>query len=272
MNKPHSIFGDRLQDVRSLPPDIIEDLPRLLVNRRGLSEQAFMRTENIIGHVEPHTLYRVAPDGLHPDSVGTISPMPTAIMPPHLTLEGRWTSKPDFHCADVNILGGNGRYVISGDSDTLHIPLADPKPEHFAEYNCRLIAVGEMIRFKATHNLPVTVTSIGKTYVEDYLVVADRGGGAYLEIHDRPHFHMPLDRDACGTILLGKHYPDGSRRISAFEIPFGFGVLTEPWVIHADAFLVGLYMVVYSVAPEFSTVILRQSDGTPARVSIEKHN
>lgn len=272
MQEGHSIFGDRLRDIRALPPDIIRDLPSLLVNRSGRSEQAFMRTEDIIGHVEPRTSYRVGLDGLHKDAETAVCQIPPAVMPPHLTLDGSWTSKPDFHNADCNILGGNGRYVLHGKSDTLHIPLADSKPEHFAEYDCRLVAVGEAVRFKTTHNLPVTVTAIGKTYVDDYLIVADQGGGAYLEIHDRPHFHMPLNREADGYMLLGKHYPDGSRRLSAFRIPFGYGVLTEPWVIHADAFLVGLYMVVYSVAPEFSTVILRQCNGKLAKVSIEpKH-
>lgn len=272
MHDRHSIFGDRLRDVRALPPDIIRDLPRLLVNRTGRSEQAFMRTENIIGHVEPRTSFRVALNGLHEDPAMAVVQMPSAVMPPHLELGGSWSSRPDFCNEDANILGANGRYVLDGDSDTLHIPLADSKPEHFAEYGCRLVAVGEALRFRSTHNLPVTITSIGNTYVDDYLMVADHGGGAYLEIHDRPHFHMPLNREAGGYMLLGKRYPDGSRCISAFKIPFGYGLLTEPWVIHADAFLVGLYMVVYSVAPEFSTVILRQSDGSLAKVSIENQH
>ncbi len=266
------IRGDMLRSVRALPADVISDLPSLLVNRIGRSEQAFMRTENIIGHVEPWTSYRVEMDGLHKDAGIAPAELPAAGMPPHLRLEGRWVSEPDYHNADANILGGNGRYILAGGADTLHIPLAEPKPEYLAEYDCRLVAVGEALRFRTTHNLPVTITAVGEAYVDDYLMVADRGGGAYLEIHDRPHFHMPLDRAAGGHMILGKHYGDGSRRISAFPIPFGHGVMTEPWAIHCDAFLVGLYMVVYSVAPEFSTVILRRSDGELANVSIEQQH
>lgn len=45
--------------------------------------------------------------------------------------------------------------------------------------------------------------------------------------------------------------------LSAFEIPFGYGIYTPPNLLHADAFLIGNFLVVYSVTDQFSTVIFR---------------
>jgi hypothetical protein len=269
MHETDPTTGDMLRDLRSLPADLIDDLPTLLVNRIGNSEQAFMRTENIIGHVEPWESYRVELSGLHKDADIAAIPMPAPIMPPYVELTGEWVSKPDYHNEDANIFGGNGRYIMRDGGDKLPIPVAETTPEHLAEYDSRLVSIGEVLRFRTSHNLPVTVTSIGERYVDDYLMDADKGGGAFLEIHDRPHFHMPLNRQAGGYLLIGKHYHGGERRVSAFNIPFGYGVMIEPWAIHSDSFLVGRYMVVYSATPEFSTVILRQSDGELAKIVIE---
>mgnify|MGYP006981187308 CR=1 FL=1 len=79
---------------------------------------------------------------------------------------------------------------------------------------------------------------------------------------------MPLDESAGGHLFIGKPDDDGTRKISAFKIPFGFGILMAPWAIHADSHLVGRYMVIYSATKNFSTVIVRLQNGNTARIAV----
>ncbi|WP_065432209.1 hypothetical protein [Vibrio scophthalmi] len=130
--------------------------------------------------------------------------------------------------------------------------------------------MGDLVFVRSTGNLPITITPIGDTYVKDYLLEAAHGGGTYLEEHDRPHFHMPIDKFASGFLIIGKE-TDSVRELSAFKY------LTDmdrngSWTIHSDAYLVGRYMVIYSATPEFSTVILRKKDKSLAAINFVNHD
>ncbi|WP_343562005.1 hypothetical protein [Kiloniella sp. b19] len=258
---------DALAMTRCLPHDILEALPRLLVNRQGTTPDAYMRTENFLGHVRADRSYRLTAEGFVEAPEATPEALPKPVEPPHVVLDGTWDQTVDLTIDDANILGGNGRYLLCQGQEELIIPVADCTAEHLAWYDSQLMAVGDVTRFRTSGNLPVTLTSVGKDYPANYLLDAQRGGGAYLEVHDRPHFHMPLDRDAGGYLILGKQDEKGIRRVSAFRIPFGFGVHMAPWAIHCDAYVVGRYLVIYSATPEFSTVIVRKSCGALAPVS-----
>jgi len=103
--------------------------------------------------------------------------------------------------------------------------------------------------------------------VKDYLLQPSLGNGAYLEVHDRPHYHMPLNNHCHGHLILAKRV--GSQyQLSAFAIPTGYAVYMKPWVIHSDAFLIGQYRMVYSITKHFSTVLLKDSQHHILPVSI----
>jgi len=260
---------DILAPIRRLPIEIKRDLQTLIVDRTGETDDAFMRTEHFLGHVHPNQIYTLSLDGMTPAPNGVEPKLPAEIEPPHLVLQGDWDSKVDLTIDDANILGGNGRYTLSSGHDELVVPEAETTPEHLAYYGSYLVPLGGNLAFNADAPLPITVTSVGQSYAVDYLFNANHGGGEYLEVHDRPHFHMPLDEQAGGHLIIGTNDPNGAKKISAFKIPFGFGVLMAPWAIHSDAHLTGRYMVIYSATKNFSTVILRSEtqDLAPIRIA-----
>jgi hypothetical protein len=94
------------------------------------------------------------------------------------------------------------------------------------------------------------------------------GGGFYIEHHNQPHFHMPMDEQAGGFYLLGKKVGTDRYRFTAFNIPFGSAVFTNNGTIHCDAGLVGNYLVGYTIAKEYSTVLLRSSAGEKVKVLV----
>jgi hypothetical protein len=263
-----SIKQSDIAPILNLPNEIRRELATLVVDRCGGTDDAFMRTECLLGHVNPGNIYRVGMDCPTPDPGAAPTEMPTSIAPDFAVMDGSWDFDIDYENHEANILGGNGRYVLPRQQQVLEIPEVETSAAHLAFYGCRLVKVGDTLSFDANAPLPVTITTVGKNYVADYLFREEYGGGEFLEIHDRPHFHMPLEEGAGGHMLIGKTGSDGTRVISAFRIPYGSGILTTPWAIHADSHLVGRYMVVYSVAKHFSTVIIRSSNGELARIEI----
>ncbi len=262
------IHPEDLGTIHGLPPEIMGNLQRLVVDRKGVSEDAFMRTDRILGHVCPGDHYRLGRDGITQDAGADVPALPKAAEPAHTVLNGRWDSDIDFVSEEANILGGNGRYTLPKGKNELCIRQAEPIPEHLAFYRARLVKFGDALNFDTDAPLPVTQISIGRTYALDFLLKSADGGGEFLETHDRPHFHMPLDEESDGHLFIGKRDTDGLTKISAFRIPFGTGIMMPPWVIHADSHLVGRYLVVYSVTDVFSTVTIRKANGELARISV----
>jgi hypothetical protein len=253
-------------DLSMLSDDLRRDAPILTVNRQGSSDQAFMRTECYLGYAESHKTYLLSFDGMQETTDKEVKKLPQAVRPPCSYLKGDWQSKVDLTIEDANILGGNGRYLLAQGETSLMVTIAETTAEHLAYYGCHLVAIGEAVSFNSSGNLPLTITSVGETYSQDYLLDPILGGGTYLEVHDRPHFHMPMDETCGGYLIIGKRNDEGLDEISAFKVPYGFGVNMAPWAIHSDAYLVGRYMVIYSATPEFSTVIVRSNDGELAKI------
>lgn len=262
-----TVQQDVLSGLRSLPEDLQKDVPVLTVNRQGVSPESYMRTENYLGYVEPNKVYQLQLDGMYETKTLSVKPLPNAITPPRTQLTGDWQSKVDLTIDDANILGGNGRYLLNKGETSLEIAIAETTPEHLAYYHSSLVKIGEAIQFESNGNLPLTVTSVGKDYPQGYLLDPKLGGGAYLEVHDRPHFHMPLDESCGGYLIIGKRNKEGLDEVSAFKVPFGYGINMAPWAIHADSYITGRYMVVYSATSDFSTVIIRKEDGELANIS-----
>ncbi len=262
---------DALKYTRQLPADILANLGALIVDRKGTNEEAYMRLENLIGYVKPKTHYRLTETGFTEAPNTEIKPLPPPVKPPCIELTGQWQNTAELDLGNANILGDNGRYILGEGESELVIPIAETTPEHLAYYRAQLVKIGDAVSFETDGNLPLTVTSIGKTYADDYLTRADYGGGAYLEVHDRPHFHMPLNENAGGYLFLGKtdgKSENAAKRVSAFKIPYGYGIHMAPWTIHADSHLVGRYLVIYSVTKAFSTVIIRQANGELAKIKV----
>ena len=259
----------------NLPTDLVGQIDRLTVNRRGQSPDSFMITESIVSHVAPDTGYRLEHAGFTPLEAGgeavecayDFPPVSDNLeTPPHTRLSGTWDGGVGVETANANILGNIGTLTL--DRAELHIPEAPTTPETLGYYGACLLSVGDEFRFHTNANLPVTMMNIGHSYARDYLHVEDLGGGSFLENHDRPHLHFPLDA-AAGFIVLGRRAGD-DYIVSAFRIPFGKAMYTPPQVLHADPYLIGRYLVIYSVTENFSNVVFRAPDGGMVDVRVGK--
>lgn len=264
--------SDPFRDVRKVHVNVLRDFDKILVDRHGLDDQAFMVLENLIGHVAPGKAYRIEDQGLTEVAAGTLTALTSAPSKDDTGLRyaefsGEWDATVEGGADESNILGGNGTLTVP--EGVIKVPVIATTAENVAAFGATLLKTGDIIEFQTEEFLPVTVTNIGATYVKNFLYVEGKGGGAYIEYHDRPHFHMPLEDDAHGYLLLAK-VVDGQYRAAAFAIPRGFAIYTGPNVLHADSFLIGRYAVVYSVTDHFSTVLFKDGQGRMVEIEIDE--
>ena len=249
-----------------LPDDILLTLDRLAVDRCGDDPRSYMVTEEAVGYVAPERCYRLRSDRLLASRRADVASLPEAVAPPHVRIRGVWNPSETVGSASGNIFGGLGTLTI--ERDELTIPAVPVSAPALAFYGARLLLAGDRLVFDTEHKLPVIITNFGSAYVTDYLHCEGKGSGAYIEYHDRPHLHMPLEDPARGFYLLGRC--DGDEyQLSAFSIPYRCAIYTPPNVLHADAYLVGRYLVVYAVPDNYSTVVFRTRTGELVKPTIE---
>lgn len=112
-------------------------------------------------------------------------------------------------------------------------------------------------------------------YVEKYLTQPCGGGGYFVEHHDFPHIHAPMDDKAHGHIIIGKplavvkqaksdnddsHYTLTRFAFTAFEIPHGCALYTPSNTLHGDGTLIGNYGITVANASTPANTVLFYKD------------
>lgn len=255
----------------NLPDQIIKDISLIMVNRSASTPDSFMITEEIVGATSPGKVYKVTALGLC--ETKKTAPNHKALaslamhVPNHVAIKGEWLENIDREDRSANILGGFG--VLKYQNKTLAIPVAESTKENLLFYGAKLLDFNDELVIDANRPLPICTMNIGEKYVEDYLLKESLGHGFYLEYHDMPHFHMPLDENSKGYLILGKKAEDNILHLSAFSIPFGKAIYTPGNIIHDDAMLIGKYQVIYSVTENFSTVIVTSPGGLTRVIAVD---
>ena len=240
------------------------------VTRIGDDPQSFMITEDIIGYVEPGKYYKATLKGLSLTNkkIGPVVNSHPKEAIKYKAISGNWLPAKKNEYSNANLLGGFGALEI--DELTLEIPEVLATDQSLAFYGAKLIKINDVFQFETNERLPVTIMNIGKNYVQSYLKLPHLGGGTYIEHHDKPHFHLPIESSSSGHMIIGD-VKDEVYRLSAFKIPYGFGIYTPPNLLHADAYLIGRYIVVYSVTDDYSTVLFKTKNKKLVDVNIQKN-
>jgi hypothetical protein len=251
---------------------LLDKYKEIIVNRHGTSSDSYMITRKIIDEINPLNTYKVSKNGLEIEkSVNSFESVNSlySTIPEYYEFEGKWLKDSNIHFTnninDANILGGFCKFEI--DLDAMQIPIQVATENNLLYYGCKLLKINDTIKFNTEDNLPLSIISIGKDYVNDYILQEQYGGGMYLEYHKNPHFHMPMNESASGGIVLAKQNGD-AYHISCFSIPFGYATYIPPYIIHNDCFLIGDYYVIYSKSEPFSTCLLKNLDNKIINISL----
>lgn len=236
-----------------------EKYSNLIINRRTKTEDSNMTSTRFIKEIKKNTNYKITPSTLEESNQGitlTITKKKPKIN--YKFIKCDWQNNDmSLETDDSNILGKSGQLKVE---ENIDIPIINSNSLWY--YDVKLYNIGDIISFD--DDLPLFEMEVGKNYVKEYIMKI--AGGVYLEQHARPHFHMPLDPQATGYIILGK-FVEGGIHVSAFKIPFNKALYIPNNVIHNDCFLIGKYNVIYSKTPDYKTMLLIHNDN-PAKVTI----
>ncbi len=240
------------------------------VDRRGDTPNSNMTTLAFEQTVEKGSTYRFVSGRGIVAAPGEVAREMVAsdIVPSGLkfaTLDADWDSAVGV-ADDSNILGGNGTFTIHSDDVEFSIPIVEATEEALRYFGAHLLRDGDCFEFNATGQFPIFTMEVGVNYVRDCVMA--KGKGLYLEHHNEPHYHEPLDSDAGGVYLLAKRVTSevgrSQYRVVGFRIPPGHAVYSEPGAIHDDGTVTGRWRVGYTKAELFSTAVIKNRAGVLA--------
>lgn len=234
----------------------------IFVDRIGKTPGSFMRTNKLVQVLQPDTLLKVEKNQLAVQKPGDILKNKfnlddnDSIYFDHdvnfVKIKGKFIKSFLAEKTSNNILGKNDFFIT--DCEFITIPETKTTQETLETFGCKLIKSEEIFSFNYKQELPLFEVSIGPDYVQEYLLQPGYGNGFYIEKHNTPHYHQPLDVNSCGFLILGL-IVDDDLILTKFKIPYGYGVYMEPETLHSDAFLVGNYNVVYTKTSDYSTYL-----------------
>ena len=232
----------------------------IIVNRHSDSLNSNMTTTKIVNEILPGKMYEITNDNL------ILSDFEKSSIPiedgenEYVVIKNNWIDAKNIYTKESNILGFSGKFIAN--TNTIKIPIS----KNYSFFGIKMFKKGDHLNFPDLKtNIPVSYMDVGINYIDEYIM--KKAGGVYLEYHDRPHFHMPLNADSKGYMIIGK-VVDDDLLLAAFNIPFGYALYTPENIVHNDCFLLGQYLVVYSKTKYYSNVIMKNKNNEPVKVEI----
>jgi len=234
----------------------MDNYKEILVDRRGDVFGSNMTTESLVDEVKIGSCYKFTCNGLEEVIDNSW----------RCIINKKWDdSIGEIKNGEANILGGS-RYLVL--DDNLNIPVASSN--YLWYYGVKIMNIGDVVCFETDcDKLPLFMMDIGCNYVDEYIM--KKGGGVYLEKHERPHFYIRCNTYSSGYLCFGRECNEGIS-ISAFEVPEGKALYVPNNVIHNDCFLTGKYKVIYSKTDKYETLVLVDKKKTPINLRIYKKN
>ena len=127
--------------------DYKEKYHDIIVNRKGISEDAFMTTTDILYETIPFLNYQVTSNGLELTSISKKDNEIKIQIPKYFEFTGKWLSDIEIknELKDANILGGFSKFEI--DLDEINIPIQDATIENLMYYNVKLLKMNDIINY-----------------------------------------------------------------------------------------------------------------------------
>lgn len=160
-------------------------------------------------------------------------------------VEASWYTAQQAQQAGIKVVAGSNANVFAGLGvllvpDGFRIPAVVATPENVKFYGLQLLAKGEAFTLTSTeYDMALIEYDYKKNYRDDFLTQTEGGGGFFVERHNFPHLHIPLDNNCGGYIVIGKQMTQTMFAFTAFNIPHNHALYTPANTIHGDGTLIG---------------------------------
>jgi hypothetical protein len=242
----------------------------IFVDRKGITNNAFMKTVKLID-VFNQPNQNLLFDGFNIKNTNCLSNRTDFNSYPdiaYVQIAGQFIKLKDngdnknLEVHPNNILGSSDLFIYN---DNFEIPEVLTNQATLNFYGCKLIKSGDVFNLQNNKPMPLFEITVGPEYVQNYLLQENLGNGFYIESHNTPHFHQPLNSNSAGYIILAKRF-ENQLIMSKFKIPLGHGLYTPPYVYHSDAYLIGDYNVIYNKADDYKTFMFRNNNNNIIKV------
>lgn len=247
---------------------MVDKYKNLFINRLGLLPTSYMITKSLISIFPVNSIITLDNNEIKlSNKSDIISKIPKQVYsntPPYCIVDGIfYNNKQSVNELDNNILGNNSIFMTH--IKNIQIPVVSNIDEHLDFYGCKCLNNNDAIKLDNIFEMPFFNMSIGKDYKSDYLLIKELGGGFYIEKHNTPHLHQPVNIDASGYIVLAKRI-NNSFILSKFKIPYKSALYIPPNTYHNDSLLLGEYNVAYTKTNDYITYLFRNYDDTIVNV------
>lgn len=234
----------------------------LFVKRIGTTADSYMITTDLINIFPINSNVLLDKNNIIPTKKTNYITIPKILSPeiPNFTIvEGTFMNKQNntIEHNNNNILGMNSAFYCK--INTIQIPIIKCSQEFLQFFGCIIINEGDVLKLNNNTEMPFFRVKIGKDYKSNYLLKKGLGDGFYIEVHDTPHIHQPLNSDAEGYLVLAKKQ-ENILLLSKVKIPFGKALYIPPNIYHNDSLLIGDYNVLYTKTNNYTTYLFKTYD------------
>jgi hypothetical protein len=246
--------------------------------------EVVVSTDNILASVQPGAkinfldILRTAGDTDHPEVVVPASP---DTQYETLKVGAKWfdASQVVAHASDdASVFGPMGVFELEAGVKEMSVPIYDAATtsDAFLEsFGLSLFPVDQEQLYEGGIGVPdllINEYNYGNGYIPKFVLNPNIGGGLNVEMHDFPHYFMPIKKlpgaKMQDGLILGRKNLDGFYEFAAFSLPTGYVARINSGVIHNDAFFKGRYATALSsYAPADVVVLLQEGQKDLVQVS-----
>lgn len=192
--------------------------------------------------------------------------------PERVVVDAFWYSAQQAQDAGIRIVAGSNANVFAGLGAILvpegfKIPAVMATPENVKFYGISLLKKGESFTLSSSeYDMALVEYEYKKNYRDDFLTQTEGGGGFFVERHNFPHLHVPLDEGCGGYIIIGKQMSDTVFAFTAFQIPHEHGFYIPANTIHGDGTLVGNHAISVAKSSAKADTVLFYSQETISKI------
>lgn len=165
-----------------------------------------------------------------------------------VVVEASWYSADDAEAAGLKVVAGADASIFAGLGallvpDGFQIPAVVATRENVKFYGLTLLGEGDRLTINTDYDVALIEYDYKKNYRDEFLTERKGGGGYFVERHDFPHLHVPLDDKCGGYIVIGKQMSKRRFAFTAFQIPHRHGLYSPSGTIHGDGTIVGNHAI-----------------------------
>lgn len=137
--------------------------------------------------------------------------------------------------------------ILELDENKIELNIIDnPQDYNLSSYKIKIVKNSSPFSFNQTeinkykhtqHKLRIVTYNYEKDYFKKYIL---KKNGAFIEQHEFVQMITPLNENCTGYTISGR-FIGNQLELIGFKIPFGYTLLVEPFALHGDSSLIGLY-------------------------------